>query len=59
MQNILEYLSTVQISRNVKNKIHNLQIRLEQFTEEIKRAKKYQPVEIALSMKGNTKSSQT
>ena len=38
-QNILQYLGTVQISRNVQNKIHNLQIRLDQFTDETKKLK--------------------
>ena len=41
------------MSRNVQNKIHNLQIRLEQFTDQTK-AKKYQLVGIALSMNDNT-----
>ena len=38
-QNILQYLGTAQISRNVQNKIHNLQIRLDQFTDETKKLK--------------------
>ena len=59
MRNILHYLSTIHISRNVLNKIHNLQIRLEQFTDLTKKATKYQLVGIALSTNDNTKSPQT
>ena len=59
MRNILHYLSTIHISRNVLNKIHNLQIRLEQFTDLTKKVTKYQLVGIALSINGSTKSPQT
>ena len=58
MRNILYYLSAVQISPDVQNKIHNLQFRLEQFTEQ-KKAKKYQLVGIAHAINNNTKSPQT
>ena len=59
MPNIQYYLSTDHISQNIQNKIHNLQIRLEEFTEQTKKAKKYQLIGIALSINGNTKSPQT
>ena len=52
-------LSTVHISQNDQNKIHNLQIRLEQSTDQTKKAKKYQLVGIALFIHDNTKSPQT
>ena len=55
MRNVLQYLSTVQISRNVQNKIQDLQIRLEQFAHETKKSKNYQLVGIALSTDDNTK----
>ena len=55
MRNVLQYLSTVQISQNVKNKIQNLQIMLEQFTHDTKKAKNYQSIGIALSIDDNTK----
>ena len=42
-----------------KNKIHNLQIKIEQFTDQTKKAKKYQLVGISLSIHDNTKSPQT
>ena len=58
MRNILYYLSAVQISQDVQNKIHNLKFRLEQFTEQ-KKAKKYQLVGIAHAINNNTKSPQT
>ena len=57
MRNIIQYLSTVQISQNVRNKIYNLQIRLEQFTDLTKTAKKYQSVGIILFINDNTKRS--
>ena len=41
--------------RNVRNKIHNLQIRLEQCTAKTKKAKISQLVGIALSINDNTK----
>ena len=59
MRNIVYYLSTVHISQNVQNKIQNLQIRLEQFTDLTKKAKKYQVIGIGLSIHDNTKSPQT
>ena len=59
MRNIVYYLSTVHISQNVQNKIQNLQIRLEQFTDLTKKAKKYQLIGIGLSIHYNTKSPQT
>ena len=34
-------ISTDHISENVHNKIYNYKIRLEQFTDQIKKAKKY------------------
>ena len=43
------------MSPDVQNKIHNLQFRLEQFTEQ-KKAKKYQLVGIAHAINNNTKS---
>ena len=49
MRNILYYLSTACISQNVQNKIYNLQIRLEQFTDQTKKAKKFKLVGLALS----------
>ena len=55
----MHYLSTVHISQDVQNKIHNLQIRLEQSTDQTKKAKKYQLVGIALFIHDNTKSPQT
>ena len=39
--------------------IHNLQFRLEQLTDQTKKAKKYQLVGIALSINDNAKSPQT
>ena len=59
MRNIVYCLSTVHISQNVQNKIQNLQIRLEQFTDLTKKAKKYQLIGIGLSIHDNTKSPQT
>ena len=56
VRNTLYYLSTVHISQN---KIHNLQIRLEQLTDQTKKLKKHQLAGIALSIHDNTKSSQT
>ena len=59
MRHILLYLGTVRISRNVQNKIHNLQITLEQFTDETKKVTKYKSVEIAPSINNNPKNPQT
>ena len=55
MRNILQYLSNIRSSGNVRNKIYNLQIKLEKFTDQTKKAKKYQLVRIALSVNDNTK----
>ena len=44
-----------QISRNAQNKIRNLQTKLEQFTDQKKSYKKYQPVGITLFINDNTK----
>ena len=57
VRNILYYLSTDHIS--VRNKINNRQIRLGQFTDHTKNAKKYKLVGITLSINYNTKSPQT
>ena len=57
VRNILHYLSTVHISRNVQNKIHNLQIRLKQFTDLTKDATKYQL--LGISINDNNKSPRT
>ena len=35
----MHYLSTVHISQDVQNKIHNLQLRLEQSTDQTKKLK--------------------
>ena len=53
------YLSTDHISQNVQNKIHNLQIRLEQFIDQTKKTKRYQLVGISVSINDDTKSPQT
>ena len=59
VQNVLYYLSSVRISQNVQNKIQNLQIRCEKFTDQTERAQKYQFVGIEISINDNTKSPQT
>ena len=59
MQNILQYLSTLYISQNVRKRMHNLRFRLEKVTDQTIKAKKYQLVGIPLSINDNTKSSQT
>ena len=59
VRNVLYYLSSVRISQNVQNKIQNLQIRFEKFTDQTERAQKYQFVGIEISINDNTKSPQT
>ena len=58
LPNIEYYLSTDHISQNIQNDIHNLQVRLEQFTDQTKKSKKYQLVGISLSINDNMKSPQ-
>ena len=55
MRNILQYLSNIRNSGNVRNKIYNFQIKLEKFTDQTKKAEKYQLVRIALSINDNAK----
>ena len=47
------------MSQNLQNKIHNLQIRVEQFNDQTEKGKKYQSFGISLSINGHTKSAQT
>ena len=50
-------LNTVHIFENVQNKMHKLLNRVEQFTDQTKKPKKYQIVGIELSINDNTESS--
>ena len=45
----MHYLSTVHISQNVQNKIHNLRIRLEQSTYQTKKLKNTNSLELPFS----------
>ena len=49
VRNIFCYLSTVHISQNVQNQIHNLQIRVEQFTDLTKKLKNTSQLELHFS----------
>lgn len=52
-------ISTFHIYENVQNKICNLQIRNEQFTDQRERAKKHSLIGTELSINDNTRSPKT
>ena len=55
VRNIQYYLRNDHISKTVPNKTCNLQIRLEKFIEQTKKAQRYQLVGTTISINGNTK----